>query len=68
MFRMDYSMKPSQKSIPDLGYPAEVMGWGRFPRSLSRVLPIFSSPEAGRALQARSGLSLLGRGQGRASA
>jgi decaprenylphospho-beta-D-ribofuranose 2-oxidase len=30
------------------------------------VLPIFSSPEAGRALQTRQGLSLLGRGQGRA--
>jgi decaprenylphospho-beta-D-ribofuranose 2-oxidase len=59
-------MKIETTSDQALGYPAEVMGWGRYPRSHSNVLPIFSPREAERALQQRVGLTLLGRGQGRA--
>lgn len=56
-------------AFPSLSFPApevELTGWGRYPRSRSRLFEVFQEQDTLTALLRRGALSLLGRGRGRA--
>jgi len=55
------------RTAPGLPLTTEILsGWGRYPRSPAKVFAVHGLPDARLAWERRSGLSLLGRGAGKA--